>query len=79
MGYMERFSAASSSCINLSKSRIFCSPNTMFRVKKRISDVSRVLVTDSLGKYLGIPVLQKRDSKSTFGYILEGMKRKLSN
>lgn len=79
MDCMNEFSADSGLCINLSKSLIFCSPNTLNRDKKRIGEVSGIPVTDKLGKYLGIPILQKRVSKDTFGYILEGMKRKLAN
>lgn len=34
--------------------------------------------SNNLGKYLGVPILQRRVSKNTFAYILEGMNRKLA-
>lgn len=36
-------------------------------------------MTTDLGKYLGIPIFQRRVSKHTFAYILDGMRRKLGN
>ncbi|XP_019159704.1 PREDICTED: uncharacterized protein LOC109156318 [Ipomoea nil] len=47
-------------------------------VKRRMGDTSNIPVTENLGKYLGIPILQKRINKSHFNYILDNMKRKLN-
>lgn len=78
MARMEAFSKISGLKINLSKSLIYCSLNTCCRVKRKIAEVAKVEVTDKMGSYLGIPILQKRVSKGTFAYIIEKMKRKLA-
>lgn len=78
MRCLESFSTRSGLKINLSKSTLFCSPNTCSRVKRRIGEITGITVKDTLGNYLGIPILQKRVSKHTFGYILDKMKRKLA-
>lgn len=79
MQCMEEFSKASGLCINLNKSLIFCSPNTLCRDKRRIGEVAGIPVTENLGKYLGIPILHKRVNKYTFRYIIDGMKTKLAD
>lgn len=78
MWCMGEFSKSSGFCINLHKSLIFCSSNTMCRVKRRIGEVADIPVTENLGRYLGIPVLHKRVTRDTFRYILDGMKKKLA-
>lgn len=79
MHCIETFSKLSGLNVNLSKSMIFCFPNTSCKVKKRIGDVAGIPMTENLGWYLGIPILHERVNKSTFSYILEKMKRKLAN
>lgn len=79
MKCMRVFSKASGLCINLSKSLIFCSPNTLCRDIRRVGEAAGIPVTENLGRYLGIPVLQKRVTKHTFRYILDGMKKKLAS
>lgn len=76
MECMARFSAISGLDINLGKSQIFCSPNTPNTMKRRIGEVTKIPVTNHLGKYLGVLVLQKRVSKNDFAYILDNMKKK---
>lgn len=78
MECMSRFSAMSGLDINLGKSQVFCSPNTASGVKRRVGEVTKIPVTASLGKYLGVPILQKRVSKNDFTYILDNMRKKLA-
>lgn len=47
-------------------------------LEKLISDESGIKSTRELGKYLGMPVLQKRINKDTFGEVLEKMTSRLS-
>lgn len=70
MDCISKFSKQSCLTINLSKSIIFCLPNTCNRIKRRIRDLAKISVMEDMGKYLGIPILQKRVTKNTFGYIL---------
>lgn len=76
---LTRFGDASGLKINLSKSQIFCFPNTSADMKRIIGDSMNILVTSHLGSYLGIPILQGRVSKDTFASVLDKMRRKLSN
>lgn len=79
MNCLKGFSARSGLNINLSKSSIFCSPNTNNRLRRRLGEMFGIPVTNNLGKYLGVPILQKRVSRRSFDYIMEGMHNKLSN
>ncbi|XP_019167697.1 PREDICTED: uncharacterized protein LOC109163410 [Ipomoea nil] len=79
MNCLKKFSGKSGLNINVSKSNIFCSPNTNSEIKRGLKNLTGISVSDNLGTYLGIPILHKRVSKHTFGYILDGMKRKLAN
>lgn len=79
MNCMKSFLKCSSLKVNLAKSIVYCSPNTCSRTKKRIGEVDAITVTNNMGKYQGIPILQKRVSRNTFGYILETMKMKLES
>lgn len=75
---VERFSRRSGLTINFSKSLIYCSPNTCHRVRRRIGETAGIPVSENMGRYLGIPILQERVSKKTFDYILDSMKKKLA-
>ncbi|XP_019181390.1 PREDICTED: uncharacterized protein LOC109176414 [Ipomoea nil] len=72
-----KFSRRSGLHVNLGKSLIYCSPNTPNRTKRLVRSLSNIPVT--LGKYLGIPILQKRVSRRHFSYILDNMRKKLAN
>nr|ABW81175.1 non-LTR retrotransposon transposase [Arabidopsis cebennensis] len=67
---LEKFCIASGQKVSLEKSKIFFSQNVHRDLEKFISDESGIKSTKELGKYLGMPVLQKRINKDTFGEIL---------
>ncbi|KAG7552028.1 Reverse transcriptase domain [Arabidopsis thaliana x Arabidopsis arenosa] len=75
---LERFCLASGQKVSLEKSKIFFSDNVSRDLCKLISDESRIKATQDLGRYLGMPILQKRINKETFGIILERMSSKLA-
>lgn len=64
--------------MSLEKSKIFFSNNVSRDMEKIISEASGIKATRDLGKYLGMPVLQKRINKETFGYVLERASSRLS-
>ncbi|CAA7025736.1 unnamed protein product [Microthlaspi erraticum] len=70
-GILERFCIASGQKVSLEKSKTFISQNVSRELGKLISDESGISSTRELGKYLGMPVLQKRINKDTFGEVLE--------
>lgn len=68
---LEEFCVASGQKVSLDKSKIFFSGNVHRDLRKSISDASGIKSTTDLGKYLGMPVLQKRVNKDTFGGVVE--------
>lgn len=75
---LERFCKASGQKVSLEKSKIFFSSNVSRELGKLISDASGIQSTRELGKYLGMPILQKRINKETFGDVLEKVSTRLA-
>ncbi|KAG7591715.1 Zinc finger CCHC-type [Arabidopsis thaliana x Arabidopsis arenosa] len=75
---LENFCRASGQKVSLEKSKIYFSENVHRDLEKLISDESGIKSTKDLGKYLGMPVLQKRINKNTFGEVLERVSTRLS-
>ena len=75
---LERFCGASGQKVSLEKSLIFFSENVHRDLANLISDESGIKGTKELGKYLGMPVLQKRINKETFGTVIERVSSKLA-
>ncbi|KAG7564109.1 Ribonuclease H domain [Arabidopsis suecica] len=75
---LERFCIALGQKVSLEKSKIFFSENVHRDLIKLISDESGIQATRELGKYLGMPILQKRINKDTYGEVLEKMSTRLS-
>ncbi|KAG7543761.1 Ribonuclease H-like superfamily [Arabidopsis thaliana x Arabidopsis arenosa] len=75
---LERFCVASGQKVSLEKSKIFFSANVSRDMEKLISDESGIKSTRDLGKYLGMPVLQKRINKETFSDVLEKVSSRLA-
>ncbi|KAG7540165.1 Ribonuclease H domain [Arabidopsis thaliana x Arabidopsis arenosa] len=75
---LERFCVASGQKVSLEKSKIFFSENVSRDLERVISAESGIKSTRDLGKYLGMPVLQKRINKETFGDVLEKVSSRLS-
>lgn len=76
---VDNFSKQSCLKINLSKSLTYCSLNTCYMLKHKIGVVAGIPVFENLGKYLGIPILQRNVLKNTSGYILDNMKKRLAS
>lgn len=60
------------------KTWVFFSKNVHWRVWNELSDAMGFQRMDDLGKYLGVPILHKRVTKHTFGYILDKASQCLS-
>ncbi|XP_074337775.1 uncharacterized protein LOC141674972 [Apium graveolens] len=48
------------------------------RVKRRICEVLELDAVDTLGRYLGIPMILERKKKEVFGFLMEKVKQKLN-
>lgn len=77
-GVLERFCEASGQKVSLEKSLIFFSENVHRDLATSISDESGIKGMKELGKYLGMPELQKRINKETFGEVIEKVSAKLA-
>lgn len=75
---LESFCIASGQKVSLEKSKFYFLANVSRDLEKLISEESGIKSTKELGKYLGMPVLQKRMNKETFGEILERASSRLS-
>lgn len=75
---LEIFCMASGQKISLQKSKIYFSNNVTRDLENRISEASGIKSTKDLGKYLGMPILQKMINKETFGTVLERVSSRLS-
>lgn len=64
--------------MSLEKSKIYFSENVSRALARTISEVSGINAIKDLGKYFGMPVLQKRINKDTFGEVLERMNSRLA-
>lgn len=73
-----KFCLASGQKVSLERSKIFFSDNVSRDLGKLISDECGIASTRDLGKYLGMPVLQKCINKDTFGEILERISTRLA-
>ncbi|CAA7042860.1 unnamed protein product [Microthlaspi erraticum] len=69
---------ASGQKVSLEKSKIYFSANVTWDQREEISGFSGIQQTCDLGKYLGMPVLQKRLNKETFGDVLARMSSRLA-
>ncbi|CAA7017011.1 unnamed protein product [Microthlaspi erraticum] len=77
-GVLERFCRASGQKVSLEKSKIFFSDNVSRELRSAISVESGIQSTRELGRYLGMPILQKRINKETFGTVVERVSSKLA-
>ncbi|KAG7558925.1 Ribonuclease H-like superfamily [Arabidopsis thaliana x Arabidopsis arenosa] len=75
---LETFCKASGQKVSLEKSKIFFSSNVSRDMERSISEASGIESTKELGKYLGMPILQKRINKETFGEVLERVSSRLA-
>lgn len=78
MEVLNDFCIMSGQTVNLSKSKLFVSPNVSRPKTRRLSNLCGIALTSDLGKYLGVPLLHKRASKDHFKHIIEKVQCKLS-
>ncbi|GKU89943.1 hypothetical protein SLEP1_g4011 [Rubroshorea leprosula] len=78
MGCLTEFSHESGLDINLTKSKLYVSPNIQRQVAGNLSAACGIPLTIDLGRYLGVPILHGRSSASTYKLILEKIQVKLA-
>ncbi|CAN1130300.1 Putative ribonuclease H protein At1g65750 [Linum perenne] len=75
---LDRFCEASGQSINKDKSRVFFSSKMDRRASREVSEILGIAATQDLGRYLGVPLLHGRVTRSTFDFILTRMDNKLA-
>lgn len=65
--------------VNSNKSKIWISPNSPHQLVGSVSKILEMKLTANLGMYLGILIDHDWVLKKTFGYLIEKVRRKLSN
>ncbi|GKV23775.1 hypothetical protein SLEP1_g33471 [Rubroshorea leprosula] len=78
MGCLTEFSNESGLDINLTKSKLYVSPNIQRHVAGNLSAACGIPLTIDLGRYLGVPILHGQPSASTYKLILEKIQVKLA-
>lgn len=71
MECLNDFCAISGQVISPAKEKLFVSPNFHKLTAREISARCQIPLTADLGKYLGVPLIHKRVSKTTYYHILE--------
>jgi len=77
-GCLALFCAASGQKSSASKSRVYFSPNTNDSEVEKICSVLGMEKTDDSGKYLGVPTINGRITKSQYQYVLERIGKRLA-
>lgn len=78
MECLNDFCAISGQVISPAKEKLFLSPNFHKLTAREISARCQIPLTADLGKYLGVPLIHKRVSKTTYYHILEKVQDRLA-
>ncbi|KAF7833196.1 putative ribonuclease H protein At1g65750 family [Senna tora] len=63
--------------INVAKSSAICSPRVVRSIRDGISSISGIKFSESLGSYLGVPLLKGRTKCKDFNFILQKLNARL--
>ncbi|GLT78221.1 hypothetical protein SLA2020_497620 [Shorea laevis] len=78
MDCLSEFAGRSGLELNLSKSKLFVSPNVQRHLANSYSSACGIPLASDLGPYLGVPLLHGRSKPHTYKYILEKIQLKLA-
>lgn len=76
---LTEFANASGLVMNLSKSKLFVSPNVPRQTMNLLSSLCGIPLTDDLGIYFGVPIIQKRASKDHYARLIDKVRNRLSS
>ncbi|CAL9013233.1 unnamed protein product [Prunus brigantina] len=76
---LETFCGLSGQQVNFDKSRIFCSPNTNHGTATQIASICGSPLTDSLGNYLGVPLIHSRVKNDTYSHVVAKVQQRLAS
>lgn len=75
---LESFYNSSEAMVHMTKAKVFFSKNIMEMERIRIGSMLGFIITQDLGKYLGMPLLHSRVTKHTYQEIIDKVDRRLS-
>lgn len=75
---LELFCDASGSKVSIAKSRVYFSGNTNYGIRDSVCEWLGMEATDDFCKYLGVPTINGRTSKSDYQYLVEKINGKLA-
>jgi len=75
---LQKFCDASGQKVSKDKSRIYFSPNTNDAVIAEVCNTLEIPQTDDLGRYLGVPTINGRVTKTTFGAVIDRVENRLA-
>lgn len=75
---LDRFCRCSGQKINNTKSMLYCSSNTDRQVARELAKISGSSLVDSLGTYLGVPLVHGGATKGMYTYVVDKMSLKLA-
>lgn len=74
---LKSYCKASGQVVNLEKSNLFFSPNTLAEVKEEMRAALNVNITDDPRKYLGLPTIYGRSEKEALAFVKEKILHKV--
>lgn len=75
---MDIFCELSGQSVNFDKSKLYCSPNISNSLATEISHICGSPLTTDLGKYLGMPLIHSRVSKTTYSDLVDKVQNRLA-
>jgi len=75
---LQEFCEASGQRVSQEKSRIYFSPNTNAAATVEVCNTLGIPKTEDLGRYLGVPTINGRVTKATFGAVVERVENRLA-
>ncbi|XP_019265527.1 PREDICTED: uncharacterized protein LOC109243087 [Nicotiana attenuata] len=78
LSILQNFNEQSGQKINLTKSRVLFSSNITQDVIQHLTNSLSIKHTTSFGKYLGFPIIHKKQSATDFQFIIDNMQSKMA-
>jgi len=75
---LQEFCEASGQKISATKSSIYFSPNTNEATRAEICNILRMQQTEDFGRYLGVPTINRRVTRSMFQGVIERVEQRLA-
>lgn len=76
---LDEFCTSSGMKVSTTKTTMSFSKNVTNATRRNLKEMLGVREVESLGKYLGVPLLHRRVNKNTYAYIVDKMKGKIAN